>query len=259
MDTNFSDFLSRMGNETTPGRRRQPEPAPRPVVEEKRQPPKKKREEEERPRQSRREEFPEPEEEFVEEKREPKSVINEEFMDKAYDYAHGVIKVVRNNFKTTEEKVAMLESLQKAISSYLHNIGVGPITYQQNNYSPQSTPPAKMSEQEWNNMPTVQTEQFQQGHLKMNNLTGQEFRAAPPSNGAYNPRLNIGIKVTSDGKQEADLSGVTAMDINEMKMLAGLVGPEAERKKQESLALPTRPAALSQEAQEEAAKALRES
>ena len=59
------------------------------------------------------------EEEEPESRSSNKKVINEEFLDKAYDYAQGVVKVIRNNFKTTEEKVVMLESLQKAINYYI--------------------------------------------------------------------------------------------------------------------------------------------
>jgi len=259
-EDSFSAFLNKMSGET--GNRKK-----QPVVEE-RQPPKKPA-----PTQRRREEedyaeLPQHEEKkmnrrdverFTEEEEKPKSAINEEFLDKAYDYAQGVVKVIRNNFKTAEERVVMLESLQKAIQSYLQNIGAQP---QQQSYPQQVSESTlfrsnQMSESEWNNMPRTQYEQTP-GAVRMNNLTGQQVNLNNQQTPAYNPSLNLGVKVTSDGKTEVDLSRVSANDINEMKVLAGLVGPEADRARQEKLTQPKKTAQLSQEAQEEAAQALRE-
>lgn len=169
-----------------------------------------------------------------------RSRIDEEFMDKAYDYAQGVIKVVRQNFRSTEERVVMLESLQHAINYYMQSVGKQP----SQSYTPTTPTPQQMaetsgslfggqtmSENDWNNMPRTSYDQAP-GSVKMNDLTGQSVNVTPPT-GDYNPSLKLGIKIGPDGKQEADLSGVTSMDINEMKMLSGMIGPEAEKRKQE--------------------------
>lgn len=251
MDMEFTNFLNKMGNETSGRSRltdeklsRRPEP-----IEEYSEPKQKRRPEPEyvEPRQKRR---PEPVEEYSEPVEEPKTIINEEFLDKAYDYAQGVIKVIRNNFKTAEEKVVMLESLQKAINYYLNNMGVQtPVI---------AAPKARqdvITEQEWNRMPVTSYE-ASTGNLRMNDLTGQEVKINPTTS-AYNPSLNLGIKITPDGKQEVDLSKVTANDINEMKMLAGMIGPEAEAKRNEQAMLKNtkaQPQQFSQEALDEIAK-----
>lgn len=249
MDTDFTSFLNKMGNETGSrkskiGERQSPKSTPpqKRVVEEKND-------------ELDYVDVPSPKEEKRQERREEKSIINEEFLDRAYDYAQGVIKVIRNNFKTAEEKVVMLESLQKAINYYLNNMGVqAPIITTQSAAQPlrrQET----ISEEDWNRMPTTSYE-ASTGNLKMNDLTGQEVKINPAAS-SYNPRLNLGIKMTPDGKQEVDLSGVTSNDINEMKLLAGMIGPEAEAKKNEQAILKNaknQTQQLSQEALDEIAK-----
>lgn len=177
-----------------------------------------------------------------EEKPKNKSKIDEEFMDKAYDYAQGIIKVVRNNFKSTEERIVMLREIQKAAAFYLQSVGV-----QQNSQSFETPIPptsndmfateARMSESEWDSMPKIQNEQVSHTGVKMNDLTGSEVNIKPVQpTGDYSPNLNLGIKIGPDGKQEADLSGVTQTDINEMRILAGMIGPEAEQRAREEKA-----------------------
>ncbi len=246
MDMDFTNFLNKMGNETS-GRSKPPKEEtrsykkPEPIVEYSEPKPKRK---------------PEPVEEYEEleyEPKEQKSIINEEFLDKAYDYAQGVIKVIRNNFKTTEEKVVMLESLQKAINYYLNNMGVQTSIPVQT--AVQQRKQETITEEDWNRMPTTSYE-ASTGNLRMNDLTGQEIKINPATS-AYNPRLNLGIKTTPDGKQEVDLSGVTSNDINEMKLLAGMIGPEAEAKKNEQAMLKNtknQTPQFSQEALDEIAK-----
>jgi len=250
MDMGFANFLNKMGNETSEKVKKSK------PVEERKEP----IEEYSEPKQKRRlnEEYSEPKQrrEIVEEYSEPKSVINEEFLDKAYDYAQGVIKVVRNNFKTSEEKIVMLESLQKAISYYLNNMGIQtPVISQTRNTKQQEV----MTEEEWNRTPATSYE-ASTGNLKMNDLTGQEVKINQ-TNSVYNPRLNLGIKMTPDGKQEVDLSGITTTDMNEMRLLAGMTGPEAEAKKNEQLILKNtkvQTQQFSQEALDEIAKVGRE-
>lgn len=231
----FGDFLNKMGNETSSRKNKFIEP--KPVFEETRP---QRREPKKRTLSPVENDFIEPVKETVrEEVYTPKSRINEEFMDKAYDYAQGVIKVVRQNFKSSEERVVMLESLNKAIVYYLNSVGV---QTSQTQFVPNTQTVSEgsiwngqtISDDEWNNMSTVQNAQID-GAVKMNDLTGQSVNIQPPT-GNYNKNLKIGIKITPDGKQEADLSGVTATDINEMKVLAGMIGPEAENRERELLA-----------------------
>lgn len=238
----FGDFLSKMGNETSNKKKKSSPPPTRYVEEERRPKPKKK----EVIVESDYDDEPDYTQESVEKFSEPKqkSRINEEFMDRAYDYAQGVIKVVRNNFKTTEERVVMLESLRKAVHYYLESVGATPKDYRsqvneniqvENQDSSMFSNTPMMSESEWNSMPNVSNDQVSHTGVKMNDLSGQEVKLnnKPPSTGDYSPRLNLGIKIAPDGKQEADLSGVSSQDINEMRVLAGMVGPEAEKREQE--------------------------
>lgn len=247
MDMEFTNFLNKMGNETS-GRTK-------PIREERKRESVEYFEPEPKPRRKPEPEYsvPKQKEREYEPVKESKSIINEEFLDKAYDYAQGVIKVIRNNFTTTEEKVVMLESLQKAISYYLNNMGIqAPVITQS---TVQSRKQEIMTEDDWNRMPVTSYE-ASAGNLRMNDLTGQEVKINPTTS-SYNPRLNLGIKMTPDGKQEVDLSGVTSSDITEMKMLAGMIGPEAEAKKNEQALLKNtknQTPQFSQEALDEIAK-----
>lgn len=235
MEMDFSDFLSKMGEETN-RRKRRHEPTPEPVQEYRT--PKKER----RP-------APEPiieeriDDDFTipEETQMPQSRIDEEFMDKAYDYAQGVIKVIRQNFKSTEERVAMLESLNHAIGYYLQSVGAQPFAPIMRESKSKSQHDAgiwggaTMSESEWDNMPRTSSERVP-GAIGMNDLTGSSVdiqRETISATGDYRPDLKLGIKIAPDGKQEADLSAVTQTDINEMLVLSGMVGPEADAKQRE--------------------------
>lgn len=261
----FGSFLEKMSGETS-GRRKQsinegamkrggtkPQTStPRPPVKPK-------------PQKIMQEEYEEyDEEEYDNEYKEPEvkkpqreTLIDEDFMDKAYDYAQGIVKVVRTNFKSTEERVVMFQAIQKAVSYYLQSVGQKPVQNIHSLDAPMSSEAStpdffsgpRMTESEWNNIPSNKYDQTP-GSVKMNDLSGQVVESTPPpTNGKYNPRLNLGIKIAPDGKQEADLSGVTPQDINEMRMLAGMIGPEAEKKAQELAAAKQEVAAKIQEKQ----------
>jgi hypothetical protein len=220
-DRSFTDFLDQLSGET--GSRRKPEPPRKKTINEDHNNRKERVQKAE----------PKPQNKPVVEEKKPmkNNRIDEEFMDKAYDYAQGVIKVVRNNFSSTEERVAMLESLENAIDLYLQSLG-----RKQKTPSIQSQPVVessggffsgpKISESDWDNTPTISNETFE-------SVAPPSVPKGPAPSGAYDPSLKIGIKITPDGKQEADLSGVTANDIQEMQMLAGMIGPEAEQKQKE--------------------------
>lgn len=228
----FSDFLDKIGTETG-GRKVRPEPEPIQIREEI----------EERPIKKKRkvvEEIDYDDEPIREEIEVVGPRIDEEFRDKAYDYAQGVIKVVRQNFKSTEERVVMLESLNRAVSYYLQSVGAQPAAVA-TSYQPINGTVTEgnitwggetMSESDWDKMPKTYQGQTPGG---MNDLTGQSVTIQPEMapTGDYKSDLKLGIKIAPDGKQEADLSGVTAADINEMRVLAGMVGPEAESKNRE--------------------------
>lgn len=251
----FGDFLDKMGSETS-SRKRRPEPEPirfdEPIKEDIQPRRRKEREREidyndidyndfaEQPisearnepryNESRHDEIEEPEEEM--------SRIDEEFKDGAYDYAQGVIKIIRQNFKSSEERVVMLEAINQAVGYYLQSLGgqqqpqYQSITHTTQAAGPSSAPHATMSESAWNNIPTNSNGMSAGG---MQDLTGQTVQIQPQMapTGDYKSELKLGIKIAADGKQEADLSGVTASDINEMRVLAGMIGPEAEAKARE--------------------------
>jgi hypothetical protein len=218
MAIDFSDFLERMGNETNGPKVVREEKKSEPIIEpriESRPEPKAKstvREVQEIP-----DEVPETHQD----------IINEEFMDKAYDYANGVIKVIRTNFKN-KEKIIMLESLQKAISLYLNNINPSSninsnnISSSNNTVSrPQQQPSflsTTMTEDEWNKIPVVQNETTGVSTVKLNDLTGTEVKL----NQDYNKSLDLGVKLNEHGLFEADLSNITNKDIAEMKVLSGM-------------------------------------
>ncbi len=223
-DLDFGDFLERMGNETS-GRKKKK--LQHKVQEQVYIPPKPKK------KAPIVEAYVEP---IKEEHKVKPSTINEEFMDKAYDYAQGVVKVIRSNFKSTEERVIMLESIHRAINYYMQSVGaqLPSISESQTEQTNEANlfGGETMSESAWNNMPKTTNNQVA-GSVQMNDLTGQTVASPLPKTGDYNTGLKLGIKIAPDGKQEADISGITSVDINEMKVLAGMIGPEAENRNKE--------------------------
>jgi hypothetical protein len=150
--------------------------------------------------------------------------IDEEFRDKAYDYAQGVVKVIRNNFKDKEERIVMLESVYKAVVRYLDDIG-SPIVESTSTYTPRSvsngstasdsiSAPSAPVIDRFNPDPTI--------------LEGQEVVLSRPTpmklheGDTYDPTLKLGIKVNAQGQQEVDLSRITNKDLHDMRTLMGI-------------------------------------
>jgi len=213
----FGDFLNKMSGETN-SRKKRPVPVEETYIPERQQPVK------EKVRST-----PVAEEIRTPKREKPMNRIDEEFRDRAYDYSQSVIKLVRDNFKSVEERTLMFESLINAINYYM---GRSSTTVVNNSVasvqesSPMFGSAPVINENEWQKMGSPMDS------TGMRDLTGQTVTQPAPT-GNYKTSLNLGLKIGADGKQEADLSGITATDINEMKILAGMIGPEADNKTRE--------------------------
>jgi hypothetical protein len=229
MDLGFGDFLSRLDGEVNSSRRKIQEDYDLPendnedidAYEESepiRRQPRKREEPQELPEDNEDDDYQQEEEPEDNTMR-----IDEEFRDKAYDYAQGVIKVIRNNFNTKEERIVMLESVYKAIIRYLDDIG-SPIVESAPTYVPQLTPRAPTAATPATAAATPAFDRFNPDPTQFEGQEVQLQRPAPMRlhEGDYNPSLNLGVKVNANGQTEADLSKITNKDLQDMKVLMGI-------------------------------------
>ena len=235
MAESFLSFLDKMRGETAdprPEPQSQPRRTPQPVaVEEEFEPV---RTEERKPPKA-----------VAPERQEKKpQVITEEFMDKAYDYAQGILKVVKDNFKNEQRKY-MLETMVKSIYSYMGEMyGSTPAPRQQT----YSAPPAggslfnsgaqTMSEEEWNQMPKVM-----EGEVAVQALRGN-YAPTPVGQRIVTPQGRLGDNYddksditlrtvyNAKGEREVDISAITDKEILEMKVLAGIMDTSGRPKEQ---------------------------
>jgi hypothetical protein len=149
--------------------------------------------------------------------------INEEFMDKVYDYAQSVIKVAKNNFQKEQRRV-VLESIVRNINTYLADFygapaSAAPVRHHQPAAasSPMFNTNTTMSESEWNSMPTVFEGDSAPAPARRPSMTERIGGTD------YSTSLNLGVKVNHNGEREVDISQVSEKEILEMKVLAGLV------------------------------------
>jgi hypothetical protein len=158
-------------------------------------------------------------------------------MDKAYDYAQSVVRVVRQNSDfNKEERRIILESIVKSISTYMSDMYGPAVSYQMqqrqavstaSNYvSPVLRSPT-MSEAEWNAMPNVIYEnQAQQNPGYSQNPA---FTPAPQKptrvSDAYDGSLRLGTKPIQGAMfhEEVDMSAVSHNEIRQMQVLAGII------------------------------------
>lgn len=144
-----------------------------------------------------------------------KTEKNDDVVVKALDYATKFVKVIYDNFTDPNERETVLRSVKNAIELALN----------ERPYSQSSTPfpspppsqPAPKTQSE-----TKKETTNEQVELHMNDLTGQPVSIQPQQSEGYDRKLNLGLKVGTNGKQEVDLSSISQKDINEMKMLAGV-------------------------------------
>jgi hypothetical protein len=164
---------------------------------------------------------------IVEEQEEPEeqsTAINEDFVEKALDYAKIIVKSVRSTFKTEEERKKVFEAIHGAVGLFLEHkksipqvssplfpgSKVGSGTYNDPGNS-NLTLHGTMTEEEWNKMPLVQSEAAPDVPLEIQSkATG------------YKRDMKIVLKESADGKKEVDLSQVSAQDIDDIKVLAGI-------------------------------------
>ena len=169
------------------------------------------------------------EDEDIEEERKnvPRSESRNEnsldIMEKSLEYTRSVIKVIKENFSSKEQRM-ILETLRNTINMSLGDQQVyqesSPVRQQQaaapqrmiknENASPMLQGTA-ISEEEWNRMGDGE-EQISPPPQPRRNA-----HAAP-----YKRELNLGMKMGPSGKPEVDISKITSQDINEMKLLAGI-------------------------------------
>lgn len=231
-----SEFLNKMSGETEPSRRRKAPQisegkertggakkasTPRPPVKPKRQ------------RVYKEEEFDIEADETNEEtmSREEKNPLNEEFLEKALDYANIVIKSVKKSFDNPQQRRKVMESIQNAISFYLgetRQYSAPPTPQQHQVVSSYQSQQRDESEQSWSNIHEEKSQNVIPGNVQMNDLTGQQVDFSQEQ-ADYSRKINVGIKMNEDGEQEADISGLSQQDIYEMKVLAGNMGINEEK------------------------------
>lgn len=213
-EMNFDSFLKKMGKQTNPDIEETRRPAPRVVVE-----------------------AQEPEDDFIEtedpneiyaredrsQKEEKPMLTEEEIVEKALDYARSVVKVVRQNFETDRERKIFFEAVRSAVNlclgesnKPLPQVIVAPTP------APVTQPKGKKGKKD---APVQQTEQQVSGYeLDGLDITDSIRKAAQqaPLNLEEVEDFNIKRKVGTDGKVEADISGMTADDIKAFKILSGM-------------------------------------
>lgn len=136
----------------------------------------------------------------IEEKHEQNEELNEDFLEEALDYANVVVKTVRKGFDTAKQRRKVFESIRSAIDIYLGD-------YSPKQYSHQQAQP--------------NTSQPTEIHMK--DFTNQPVDIQPQKpHGIMENKLNIGVKVGHDGKQQADLSGLTQEDYQSLRVLSGI-------------------------------------
>jgi len=137
--------------------------------------------------------------------------LDEEFIEKALDYAKIVMKTVRQSFSSEEERIKIYESIRSAIDLFLgeeqKSVRINTSTRK---YVGETVSSGTMSEEEWNNMPIVQD--------------GQTFVPPPRSSniGEYKRDLQIPLKEGRDGKAEVDLNSIPQKDKDDLKVLMGI-------------------------------------
>jgi hypothetical protein len=232
-EMNFNTFLSRMGKETNPSLEEdKPKRVREPVEEEENIAPEEIYEREDR---SRREERPRREESRREEPKreekrrvvvedyedEPEQLTEEEIVEKAFEYAKSVIKVVRTNFNSDRERKIFFEAVKSAVSLCLGE------SQQQQSPRQQIVAPqilATKGKKTKKNEPAIQAEQEVTGYeLDGMDITEQIRKSTQaPLKLEDVEDFNIKRKVNSRGEVEADISGMTADDMKAFKVLAGV-------------------------------------
>lgn len=213
-DMSFGDFLGKMSGETN-----RPKTKKKPLREEKA-----KKEEPKTQKEEPRREKPEEERE----KTMPKTNKKDDIIVKAMDYSTKFMKVIYENFSDEKDRTIVLKSIRSAIDLA---IGDSTTSYNQNTNTQFQSPPSPQKPEKAEQATNENIE------IKMNDLSGQaiDIQQQQPHNeeDIYRQELNIGLKVGNDGKQEVDLSRLSANDMHEMRVLAG-VDPEQKAREQKS-------------------------
>lgn len=169
--------------------------------------------------QKRREKDPEP----IQEEQDTAERLDEEFIEKAIDYADIVVKTVRKSFNSVAERKKVFESIQSAIDVYLGAYGQTRQSKKQSlspSFFDTSSQPT-MKESDWNNMPQ-NSQAPVQGNVKMNDLTGQQITYDRSKSQGMSDKLNIKVHTDATGKKHADLSSLTEGDVSDLQVLAGI-------------------------------------
>lgn len=216
-EISFGDFLNKMSGETSPKKKPQ-------KTEHKKPRRKVITEQEENPKQEPKQEQP----------MKPKeaSSQSDDIVVKALDYSTRFLKIIYQNFKNEAERKVVLQSIRSAIDLALRDQPVDSTSIAQNQKSPvQSKSQPKSTQQKTD----------ENIELHMNDLSGQQVEIEqqqphpePSDPSAYNRNLNLGLKVTNEGKQEVDLSRVSSQDMREMMVLAGVDEDQKKKEKQQS-------------------------
>lgn len=141
-------------------------------------------------------------------------VLEEDFNEKAFDYAYIFIKNIKSNFKDKSQRRIIFESVKSAINTVLGeqhtvvttpSIQKTPIESIQAPQQAQSDQP--MTEKEWDSMPTVVVDNPVAAPLVMNENYSRGFKSDP-------------TKIGANGRPEFDVSSIDSKDMAEMQYLA---------------------------------------
>jgi len=124
---------------------------------------------------------------------EPVKQLDEDFIETALDYANVIIKTVKSNFDSPNERRKVFESIRAAINLYLDE-------QPRQSYQPSYSQPVEMHMQDY---------------------TGQTVETQQPL-GMIENKLNIGIKIDERGNKEADISSLTEQEKYNLRVLSGI-------------------------------------
>lgn len=181
MELGLNDFLAELGRDTISRLNRESKAREIPGVKQ--------------AKEEKKIEMPQPRQQKIEP--EVKS-LDEDFVETALDYASVIIKTVKSNFESSNERRKVFESIRSAINLYLD---------EQPHYN--------------NSQPKIDTSFSTPVEMPLQDYTGQVIETQYPMGGIEN-KLNIGIKVDERGNKEADISSLTEQEKYNLRVLSGI-------------------------------------
>ncbi len=183
MELGLNDFLAELGRDTVSRLNRESKAREIPGVKQ--------------VKEEKKIEMPQPRQQKIEPKQEVEP-LDEDFVETALDFASVIIKTVKSNFESSNERRKVFESIRSAINLYLDE------------------------QPRYNSPQPKQTTSFSTPvEMPLQDYTGQVIETQYPMGGIDN-KLNIGIKVDERGNKEADISSLTEQEKYNLRVLSGI-------------------------------------